>query len=110
MEDELELKKDKLLFLKIRDKCQIIVKKHAFKDYPERGFSEREIIELVRYGTGQIILNSSPEAIKGSFLFKPKDKNGRECKLVILLDVIEFEDEHSTEKKLVIVCSAYRKR
>ena len=86
------------------------MKKHAFKDYPERGFSEREIISLVRYGIGPIENNSSPNAIKDSFLFFPEDDIGRECKLVILLEVIEIEDKKATENKQIIVCSAYRER
>lgn len=81
--------------------------KHAFTDYPGRGFSEREIVDLVRNGDGPFTDNKSPQAIKGSYLFFPKDDLGRECKLVILMDAVEVEGEVS-QGKIVIVCSAFR--
>ena len=96
------------LFFEIRDKCGVIVRKHAFEHYPERGFSEREIIDLVRKGKGNFTVNNSPDAIDGSYLFFPKDDLERECKLVILIEEIYIEDEDSKEGDQVIVCSAYR--
>ena len=94
------------LFFEIREKCEVVVKKHAFEHYPDRGFSEREIIALVRTGRGQFTDNNSPDAIKGSYLFFPKDDLDRECKLVILIEEIYIENKDSKEG--VIVCSAYR--
>lgn len=102
------LKDARRLFYKIRDKCQIIVKKHAFADYPERGFSEREILHLVRSGSGPMEVNRSHEAIPGSHLFFPKDDLDRECKLVILIQVVEIEDKELQGEEQIIVCSAYR--
>jgi len=104
----LGLTDDRRLFFKIRRSCEIIVKKHAYKDYPDRGFSEREIIDLVRNGTGRMEDNPSSEAINGSYLFIPNDDINRKCKLVILINLTEFEGEDSTEEVKVIVCSAYR--
>lgn len=99
------------LFFQIRSKCQIIVKSHAFLDYPKRAFTKLEIINLVRFGLGQFRENLSAEAIDGSFLFLVKDDLDRECKLVILIEEVEIEDQPrsgGTKKETVIICSAYR--
>ena len=100
---------DRSLFFAIRGTCEIIVKNHAFKDYPERGFSAAEIISLVRYGVGPFKDNTSAVAIDGSYLFFPKDDLDRKCKLVILIEILEIENEVSREADpVIIVCSAYR--
>ena len=100
------------LFFQIRSKCQVIVKSHAFLDYPKRGFSKSEIINLVRFGVGQIQENKSPEAINGSFLFLAKDDLENMCKLVVLVEEVEIEDTATssggTKNETIIVCSAYR--
>lgn len=93
-------------FFQNRGSCEVLVQKHAFKDYPERGFSEREIVELVRRGVGEFEENKSVNAITGSFLFFPKDGQGRKCKLVIVIEVVEIEGRSGEER--VIVCSAFR--
>lgn len=103
------LKANKKLFFAIRSHCQIIIRKHAFVDYPERGFSERELVSLIRRGNGPLEENNSSVAITGSYLFFPKDDLGCECKLVILIEAIEM-DETATEEDYVIVCSAYREK
>lgn len=99
-------------FFEIRTKCQVIVKSHAFKDYPERGFSKPEIIDLIKYGVGRVQENKSPEAISESFLFLVKDEFERPCKLVVLLKEVEISDSSGgsggTRKETIIVCSAYR--
>ncbi len=97
-------------FFKIRSNCQILVKNHAFKDYPERGFSQLELIRLVKGGAGRFTENNSDIAISGSYLFYPKDEDGIECKLVILLQEVEVEGEGYSQQETVIVCSAYRER
>ena len=105
----MKLSEFKSLFLITRTGCEVIVKHHAFAHYPERGFSKVELILLIRKGTGRFEDNKSPEAIDNSFLFFPKDEQGRECKLVVLIEVVEIEDENPTEgTKSIIVCSAYR--
>ena len=100
------------LFFQIRSKCQVIVKNHAFLDYPERGFSKAEIVNLIRFGMGQFQENPSPEALVGSFLFMVKDDLGALCQLVVLLEEIEIEgatkNSGGTHKEAIIVCSAYR--
>ena len=96
-------------FFQMRSKCKIIVKNHAFVDYPERGFSKIEIINLVKHGAGVFKANdSSVEALDGSFLFLPKDDEERECKLVILLEELIINGKGGPKKECIIVCSAYR--
>lgn len=95
-------------FFEIRKNCEILVRNHAFKDYPERGFSKAEITNLLRCGTGNFTENDSSVAIEGSYLFFVKDELERECKLVILIEEVEFEGESGPERKMIIVCSAYR--
>lgn len=102
------LTQTKQLFFKIRSKCSVIVKNHAFKDYPERGFSKNELVQLVRAGNGQFTENDSDVAIENSFLFFPQDVEGRECKLVLLIEVVEIEGEGCSQTESVIICSAYR--
>ncbi len=97
------------LFFQLRGKCKILVKNHAFKDYPERGFTKQELLYLVKQGKGNFKANSeSLEAIDGSFLFLPKDDQGRECKLVILIEEVTIEGKGGPRKEMIIVCSAYR--
>lgn len=96
-------------FYKIRANCKVIVRYHAYGDYLERKFTQLEIKNLVKYGNGRVTENDSPEAIAESFLYFPKDDEDRECKLVVLLEGIEIEDENGTiTKETIIVCSAYR--
>lgn len=96
-------------FYQIRGTCQIIVRYHAYGDYPERKFTELEIKNLVKFGSGRVSDNPSPEAIPESFLYFPKDDDDRECKLVVLLEEVEIENENGTiTKETIIVCSAYR--
>lgn len=104
------LSEKKRLFFQIRTKCEIIVKKHAFEDYPERGFSKNELVNLVRSRVGRVTENTSPDAIADSFLFFVKDDLDRECKLVILIEEVEIVDEEtgSIRKEVLVVCSAFR--
>jgi hypothetical protein len=95
-------------FFEIRQKAQILIKSHAFKDYPERGFSKSELVRLVRFGMGRFTDNDSHQGIDGSYLFFPTDEEERECKLVVLIEVVQFEGEEISQKVTVIVCSAYR--
>lgn len=102
------LSQAKKQFFEVRQKCQIIVRNHAFKDYPERGFSKQELIRLVKTGNGRFTENKSDVAITDSYLFFPKDEEDRECKLVLKIQEVEIEGELSSRKETVIVCSAYR--
>ena len=96
------------LFFEIRQNCRILVSNHAFKDYPQRGFSKNELVRLVRSGIGRFADNKSSLAISDSYLFYPKDAEGRECKLVLLINVVEINKGKNSQKETVIVCSAYR--
>jgi hypothetical protein len=102
------LTQTKKLFFEIRQKCQVIVSNHAFKDYPDRGFSKQELVSLVKYGIGRFLDNKSDVAIPDSYLFFPKDDEERECKLVLKIEELEIEGEGCSRKETVIVCSAYR--
>lgn len=83
-------------FFEIRQKCQVIVRNHAFRGHPERGFSKQELIRLVKTGKGRFTENDSKQAIENSYLFFPTDEE------------VEIEGEGSSQKETVIVCSAYR--
>lgn len=108
-EAELGLAEKRKRFFEIREKCRVVVKYHAYADYPERKFSQLELKNLVKHGNGRVMENQSPEAIEDSFLYYPKDEDGRECKLVLLLKEIEFENDDGTfSTESIIVCSAYR--
>jgi ubiquinone/menaquinone biosynthesis C-methylase UbiE len=53
-------------FHKLRkDRSRIVVKKHAYLDYPERGFSPMEILDLCA-GPGRFIDNRAASAKPGS--------------------------------------------
>ena len=96
-------------FHQIRGTCKIIVRFHAYGDYPDREFTELEIKNLVKHGQGRVAENDSAVAIPESFLFYPKDDEERECKFVVLLEEVEIEDDcGSITKESIIVCSAYR--
>ncbi len=96
------------LFFQARQKCQVIVSNHAFRDYPERGFSKQELVRLVRSGNGRFTDNKSDVAIPDSYLFFTKDEEDRECKLVLRILDVEIEGDGNSHKKTVIICSAYR--
>jgi len=99
-------------FFKIRSSCRILVRSHAFADYPERGFSKFEITNLIKIGNGHVKENKSSEAIPGSYLFLVKDEDEVVCKLVVLIEEVEIEDltdcSGGTKNETIIVCSAYR--
>jgi hypothetical protein len=102
------LSQAKTQFFEVRHKCWIIISSHAFKDYPERGFSQQELIRLVKFGNGRFTENKSDVAIPDSYLFYPKDEEDRECKLVLKIQEVEVEGEGCSPRETVIVCSAYR--
>ncbi|MBL7663521.1 MAG: hypothetical protein JNM93_00195 [Bacteriovoracaceae bacterium] len=102
------LSKVKQTFFSIKTTCEIIVKSHAYVDHPERNFTTDEIIDLIRNSRGRFTENESEVAIKGSYLFYPKDALGNECKLVVLIKKEVEVRQEGSEDKLIIVCSAYR--
>lgn len=69
-----------------------------------------ELLNLIKTGVGRFEVNKSSDAIEGSFLFYPKDDHGRECKLVVLIEILEIEHEDPMDgNKVIIVCSAFRR-
>jgi len=85
------LEKNRQLFFKMRNNCSILVRAHAYKHYPERGFTAQEIINLVRNGIGRFVDNNSDMAIDGSYCFLTKDDRDNECKLVLLIEELDIE-------------------
>jgi hypothetical protein len=107
------LKDQKRLFFEKRATCDVLVKNHAFRDHPERGFSQPEIIQLVRNGAGTISENNSQEAIDGSVLFSTKDDFGRACKFSIRVTEVEIDggptSSGGTKRVSIVVFNAFRK-
>ena len=107
------LKGQRQLFFEKRATCMVFVKNHAFRDYPERGFSQPEIVLLIRNGAGTISENKSPEAINGSVLFSTKDDLGRSCKFSIEITEVEIEGHSAssggTNKVSIVVFNAFRR-
>lgn len=97
-----KLSEVKRVFFKNRLSSTVVIRKHAYADYPERGFSRQEVETLIRFGKGRVVENHSIDKIEGSFLFMVKDMRGQECKLVFLM-----EGDHTI---VIIVCSAYRRQ
>ncbi len=93
------------LFHRLRkDKSRIIVKKHAFKDYPERGFSPSEIVELIA-GPGRLFDNKAATAKPNSYVWHCRDEDENEVELVVLIEVTYVPQEQG----LVLVISAFRR-
>lgn len=99
----MKLTEARTLFAQLRkDERRIIVRRHAWADYPERGFTAGEIRQLVMESPATLVLNAGDSPTAGSFHFKPVDEQGRNCKLVVVLEV----DPKSGH--WIIVISAYR--
>lgn len=99
----MKLSEAKRLFAELRQ-GPVIVKRHAYRDHPERKFTPTELVNLVKSASGRLRNNTMPSAISGSFLWCCHDEDGRPCELAILFE----EAEVGTEKKIVIVCHAFR--
>jgi hypothetical protein len=99
----------KTKFFALRGNCKIVVRNHAYKAQPNRGFTNLEILNLVKFGRGQVKENGYPSAINGSFLFCPLDDQKEICELVLVIGELEVEADSSSTKEMIIVCSAYRK-
>lgn len=95
----MNLKEARELFKKIKGKCEIFVKPHAWSDHPKRCFSAAELDRLVRKAGG-LHSNISPEAIANSFKILVNDEADRRCDIIILFEILDNE--------VIVVCSAYR--
>lgn len=94
------------LFFELRRLNQIHVENHAFKDHLERGFTQVEIITLIKK-TGRLIENRmAATALPNSFLWMARDFLERECELVVKF---EERDLGGGEIEYIIVCSAFRR-
>ena len=90
------------LFLTLRKRPEsVIIRRHAYKDHPERLFTREELLTLVMTGAGQLHENhEAPSAQFGSFLFRVSDSEKRECHLVLVLDDASWK---------ILVISAFRR-
>lgn len=87
-----------------KDKSRIIVRKHAYKDYPERGFSPSEIIELIA-GPGRLFDNKAATAKPNSYVWHCRDEDENDVELVVLIEMIDVPEEQN----MVLVISAFRR-
>lgn len=94
------------LFIDLRKLNQIHVENHAFKDHLNRGFTQIEIVSLIKK-TGRLVENNkAATALSDSFLWIVKDLLERECELVVKF---EERDAGGGKKEYIIVCSAFRR-
>lgn len=82
-----------------RGESAFVIRKHCWKDHPERRFSPIELLNLL-LGSGQLKINHFPSAKPDSFLWYCKDRAGKNVEIAIV-----FENEKVT----AIAISAYRR-
>lgn len=93
------------LFHQLRkDNSRIVIKKHAYLDYPDRGFSPEEILDLCA-GPGRLLDNRAASAKPDSYVWHCKDEESNSVELVVLIET--KESPHSRE--LLLVISAFRR-
>ena len=99
----LTLNSARALFKKLRvEPTAVIIRRHAYADYPERLFTRQELLSLVHSGHGELHENSFATTAKfGSFLFRVADNEERECAIALFLD------EHGSWK--IVVIHAFRR-
>ena len=92
-----------------RGDAGFIIKKHCWQDYPQRSFSQLEVLNLL-LGSGTLIDNRFPSAKEGSFIWKCRDSASRNVEIVIVFTE-NGEVATCTEVKLftAIAISAHRK-
>ncbi len=85
--DLLKLLEAKNLFVRCLKRGQdgLIIKKHCWADYPERGF-HRDEVRLLLEGKGRLTLNRFPSAKPDSFLWCCLDKTGKAVQIAVVLD------------------------
>ncbi len=97
----MKLSEARRLFARLRDLDAIEIRRHAWKDHPERGFSPLELVRLIK-ARGNLQDNKYPTAVTGSFLWICRDDDGRKTEMAIV-----FERNESGE--MIMVIHAYRK-
>lgn len=83
-----------------RTRGRILVRKHAWKDWPKRKFTVGEIVELVM-GDGHLKMNHVDRPTT-PFVWHCKDQDEEPCTLAV-----DFQEDESGD--LIVVVSAYRK-
>jgi hypothetical protein len=96
----MKLKEARELFHVLRTQNAIEVRRHAWRDHPERGFSPLELIRLVQ-GKGALHDNRYPSALPNSFLWLCRDDEGRKTEVAILF-------ERNERGQFILVVHAYR--
>lgn len=87
MNKKIKLTQARKIFNQLRKEGKIEIRKHAYKDYPEREFSDAEIRFLISETNGKLSDNNRfPTSTKGSFLYDCKDLRGRQCEFALLIE------------------------
>ncbi len=81
-----------------------MVKRHAYLDYPDRGFSPEEILDLCE-GSGRLLDNKAATAKPDSYVWHCKDEEGRGVEIVVLIETIETP----RSREILLVISAFRR-
>lgn len=98
----MKLNEAKKVFHQIRsDTRRIYIDLHAYDDYPERGFTEQEVIKLLSNSIGQFRDTDKTEFLGKRFCWYTKDLAKRDVKIVLELD----KDD---EKNFIFAISAWR--
>ncbi|MBP6217250.1 MAG: hypothetical protein KA436_01540 [Oligoflexales bacterium] len=82
-----------------RGENAFIIRKHCWKDHPERRFSPIELLNLL-LGSGRLKSNPFPSAKPDSFLWCCKDRAGKNVEIAVIFE---------SAKITAIAISAYRK-
>lgn len=83
----LKLSEARVLYSKCQKEGEsaFIVRKHCWKDYPERKFSQIEVLNLL-LGKGILKMNHFPSAKPNSFLWSCKDAASSNVEIVVILE------------------------
>lgn len=98
----MKLTEAKKIFHRIRkDKSRIFVTEHAYDDYPERAFTEQEVVKLLMNIKGSVEDTTDSRFRGERFYWRTKDLRERDVRIVFEID----EDESGN---LVVAISAWR--
>lgn len=85
-----------------KDPGNVVVRRHAWADHPERRFKPQEIKELVSRTGGILRDNHVDKPAPDSFVWHCKDADARKCEVTL-----KFEETDTGD--LIIVISAFRR-
>lgn len=84
-----------------RDENRVFVDEHAYADYPDRKFTEQEVIKLISNTKGQFQDTDDSDYLGKRFFWRTKDLSNRWIRIVLELD----KDE---EGNFILAISAWR--